>query len=210
MDSKFWGSYKVARAAKFAPGGSLTLISGAYSQRPGPQCCAAGCDQCRHRRAGTWPRAGSCSCTRECDIAGIDEDTSLCGHGTESARSHDAECSELTARAPRGRSREHRRGDPFRYDQPLSHRGNDYGRRRGQHRIGKLTFRSPNPLVRRIEIAASLRLGQRSAGRVVSVDPPARHARHRRGPKRLSPCQFCAGHKPFQSVSDLWVSIRRP
>ncbi|MGB8771529.1 MAG: SDR family oxidoreductase [Candidatus Korobacteraceae bacterium] len=34
MDSKFWGSYKVARAAKFAPGGSLTLISGAYSQRP--------------------------------------------------------------------------------------------------------------------------------------------------------------------------------
>jgi NAD(P)-dependent dehydrogenase (short-subunit alcohol dehydrogenase family) len=34
MDSKFWGSYKVARAAKFAPGGSLTLISGVYSERP--------------------------------------------------------------------------------------------------------------------------------------------------------------------------------
>jgi NAD(P)-dependent dehydrogenase (short-subunit alcohol dehydrogenase family) len=34
MESKFWGSYKIARAAKFAESGSLTLISGAYSQRP--------------------------------------------------------------------------------------------------------------------------------------------------------------------------------
>ena len=34
MDSKFWGAYRVARAAKITPGGSLTLISGFLSLRP--------------------------------------------------------------------------------------------------------------------------------------------------------------------------------
>ena len=34
MDSKFWGAYRVARAARLAPGGSLTLISGMLGRRP--------------------------------------------------------------------------------------------------------------------------------------------------------------------------------
>jgi len=34
MNSKFWGAYRVARAAKIAPGGSLTLVSGFLSERP--------------------------------------------------------------------------------------------------------------------------------------------------------------------------------
>jgi NAD(P)-dependent dehydrogenase (short-subunit alcohol dehydrogenase family) len=34
MDSKFWGAYRVARAARIAAGGSLTLISGFLSVRP--------------------------------------------------------------------------------------------------------------------------------------------------------------------------------
>lgn len=34
MNSKFWGAYRVARAAKIAPGGSLTLVSGFLSARP--------------------------------------------------------------------------------------------------------------------------------------------------------------------------------
>src|SRR6202051_2794896 len=34
MDSKFWGAYRVARAAKIREGGSLTLISGFLSVRP--------------------------------------------------------------------------------------------------------------------------------------------------------------------------------
>lgn len=34
MDSKFWGAYRVARAAAFAAGGSLTLVSGVLSRRP--------------------------------------------------------------------------------------------------------------------------------------------------------------------------------
>jgi NAD(P)-dependent dehydrogenase (short-subunit alcohol dehydrogenase family) len=34
MDSKFWGAYRVARAAKITDGGSLTLISGFLSVRP--------------------------------------------------------------------------------------------------------------------------------------------------------------------------------
>lgn len=36
MQSKFWGSYRVARAATIAPGGSLTLVSGAAARRPAP------------------------------------------------------------------------------------------------------------------------------------------------------------------------------
>lgn len=34
MDSKFWGAYRMARAAHLAPGGSLTLVSGFLSVRP--------------------------------------------------------------------------------------------------------------------------------------------------------------------------------
>jgi NAD(P)-dependent dehydrogenase (short-subunit alcohol dehydrogenase family) len=34
MDSKFWGAYRVARAAKIIDGGSLTLVSGFLSVRP--------------------------------------------------------------------------------------------------------------------------------------------------------------------------------
>jgi NAD(P)-dependent dehydrogenase (short-subunit alcohol dehydrogenase family) len=34
MGSKFWGAYRVARAAPISPDGSLTLISGGLSRRP--------------------------------------------------------------------------------------------------------------------------------------------------------------------------------
>ncbi|WP_445680543.1 SDR family oxidoreductase [Radicibacter daui] len=34
MESKFWGAYRVARAAQITPGGSLTFISGFLSVRP--------------------------------------------------------------------------------------------------------------------------------------------------------------------------------
>jgi len=34
MDSKFWGAYRVARAAKIGHGGSLTFVSGFLSRRP--------------------------------------------------------------------------------------------------------------------------------------------------------------------------------
>ncbi|MFF2324157.1 SDR family oxidoreductase [Agrobacterium sp. NPDC058088] len=35
MESKFWGAYNVARAARIKDGGSLTLVSGFLSVRPG-------------------------------------------------------------------------------------------------------------------------------------------------------------------------------
>lgn len=34
FDSKFWGAYRVARAASVSPGGSLTFVSGFLSARP--------------------------------------------------------------------------------------------------------------------------------------------------------------------------------
>ncbi len=36
MDSKFWGPYRVARAARINDGGSLVLVSGILSRRPQP------------------------------------------------------------------------------------------------------------------------------------------------------------------------------
>ena len=36
MEGKFWGAWRVARAAEIRPGGSLTLISGFLSVRPRP------------------------------------------------------------------------------------------------------------------------------------------------------------------------------
>ena len=34
MESKFWGAYRIARAAKISDGGSLTFVSGYLSERP--------------------------------------------------------------------------------------------------------------------------------------------------------------------------------
>jgi len=36
LESKFWGAWRVARCADFAPGGSLTIVSGFFSIRPRP------------------------------------------------------------------------------------------------------------------------------------------------------------------------------
>ncbi|MFJ6721712.1 MULTISPECIES: SDR family oxidoreductase [unclassified Streptomyces] len=35
MDSKFWGAYRIARSVSVDPSGSLTLVAGYLSQRPG-------------------------------------------------------------------------------------------------------------------------------------------------------------------------------
>jgi len=42
MESKFWGAWRVARAADIAPGGSLTLVSGFLSIRPRPAAAIVG------------------------------------------------------------------------------------------------------------------------------------------------------------------------
>lgn len=42
MESKFWGAWRVARAADIAPGGSLTLVSGFLSVRPRPGSAIVG------------------------------------------------------------------------------------------------------------------------------------------------------------------------
>src|SRR6266853_4906454 len=42
MESKFWGAWRVARAAEFRPGGSLTLVSGYLSIRPRPNSAIIG------------------------------------------------------------------------------------------------------------------------------------------------------------------------
>ena len=42
MEAKFWGAWRVARAAEFRPGGSLTLVSGYLSIRPRPNSAIIG------------------------------------------------------------------------------------------------------------------------------------------------------------------------
>ena len=42
MDSKFWGAYRLAKAAKLNDGGSMTFISGFLSQRPSPKAVLQG------------------------------------------------------------------------------------------------------------------------------------------------------------------------
>lgn len=42
MESKFWGAWRVARAARIVPGGSLTLVSGFLSIRPRPNSAIVG------------------------------------------------------------------------------------------------------------------------------------------------------------------------
>jgi NAD(P)-dependent dehydrogenase (short-subunit alcohol dehydrogenase family) len=42
MEGKFWGAWRVARAAEFRAGGSLTLVSGFLSVRPRPNSAIVG------------------------------------------------------------------------------------------------------------------------------------------------------------------------
>ena len=42
MDSKFWGAYRLAKAAKLNDGGSMTFISGFLSHRPSPKAVLQG------------------------------------------------------------------------------------------------------------------------------------------------------------------------
>jgi NAD(P)-dependent dehydrogenase (short-subunit alcohol dehydrogenase family) len=42
MESKFWGAWRVARAAEFRSGGSLTLVTGYLSVRPRPNSVIVG------------------------------------------------------------------------------------------------------------------------------------------------------------------------
>jgi NAD(P)-dependent dehydrogenase (short-subunit alcohol dehydrogenase family) len=42
MEGKFWGAWRVARAADIRPGGSLTLVSGFLSIRPRPAAAIVG------------------------------------------------------------------------------------------------------------------------------------------------------------------------
>lgn len=42
MECKFWGAWRVARAAEIAPGGSLTIVSGFLSIRPRPGSAIVG------------------------------------------------------------------------------------------------------------------------------------------------------------------------
>ena len=42
MDNKFWGAYHVGRHARLREGGSLTFLSGVYSQRPQPDAVLQG------------------------------------------------------------------------------------------------------------------------------------------------------------------------
>lgn len=42
MESKFWGTWRVARVADIAPGGSLTIVSGFLSIRPRPAAAIIG------------------------------------------------------------------------------------------------------------------------------------------------------------------------
>ncbi|WP_028241119.1 SDR family oxidoreductase [Stutzerimonas azotifigens] len=42
MQNKFWGAYHVGRSARIGAGGSLTLVSGVYAQRPNPAAVLQG------------------------------------------------------------------------------------------------------------------------------------------------------------------------
>lgn len=42
MESKFWGAYRIARAAKINEGGSITFVSGILSRRPSPNSVLQG------------------------------------------------------------------------------------------------------------------------------------------------------------------------
>jgi len=111
MEGKFWGAWRVARAAEIRPGGSLTLVTGFLSIRPRPNSAIVGAGERRARIAGTKPCAGTRAGPRQRGVAGI-IDTPIRAAMPEEARR------DMLARPPRAAGRPCRRGGRHRPPDP--------------------------------------------------------------------------------------------
>ncbi len=170
MNSKFWGAYRIARAARISGNGSLTLVSGYLSIRPRKGSAISGRDQCRGRRFVARPRARACARPRQLRLARLGEHAALgpvrraqggdAGRGQENHPGRD-----------RRRERAHRPPDHCLHDQPVHDRLDHLSRWRRLDRLSSRHIgRDHSPLAGGSEFASPC---EENSGRGGTLDNPS-------------------------------------
>lgn len=144
MESKFWGAYHVARAAKIRDGGSLCFISG-FRSAPLRKHCVAGSRKRGARGVDAWPRARVGSGPRQRGFARPGRDANVVRHGRSRARKDVRRCDGTLAAASYRRGIEHRERGPLSRVQSVRDRF-DRRRRWGCHHRGVSGFPIVGPL----------------------------------------------------------------
>jgi NAD(P)-dependent dehydrogenase (short-subunit alcohol dehydrogenase family) len=105
MEGKFWGAWRVARAAEITPGGSLTIVSGFLSIRPRPGSAIVGAANGRagsaRQESRDRPRAGA----RQRGVARHHRHADPCRHARGRAQGDAGEDRRWVARTARRRRR---------------------------------------------------------------------------------------------------------
>ena len=134
MEGKFWGAWRVARAAEIRPGGSLTLVSGFLSIRPRPDSRDRRRGQRRAGIAGAQPGARTRAGARELRVARHHRHADPRRHAGSRAPRHAGQGRGRLAGRPRRRRRRHRAANPRLHDHRLCHRIDRLSRwRRARH-----------------------------------------------------------------------------
>ena len=138
MESKFWGAWRVARAAEIRPGGSLTLVTGYLSTRPRPGAAIVGAVNGALESLHAWPGARARADQGQCGVARHHRYAYTRQHAGGCAPRHAHQDGRRVARWPGGRWRRYCPANPDFYDGRLCDRIDRLYRRR---RIGRLTLR---------------------------------------------------------------------
>ena len=119
MEGKFWGAWRVARAAEIRPGGSLTLVSGYLSIRPRPNSAIVGAANGALGIAGAESRARTRAGARQRRLARDHRHADPRRHAGSGAPRHARQDGSRLARWPRRRGRRYRAADPRLHDDRL-------------------------------------------------------------------------------------------
>ena len=92
MESKFWGAYRVARAAKINEGGTLTFVSGFLSVRPSATSVLQGAINAALEALARGLALGTCAGAGQCRLARTDRDAAVVGNGRGQARGDVCRC----------------------------------------------------------------------------------------------------------------------
>ena len=143
MEGKFWGAWRVARAAEIRAGGSLTLVSGFLSVRPRPNSAIVGAANGAIEVAGSLARAGTR--TRACELRlarhhrHADPRRHARGRAPRHARQDRSRLAGRTGRRRRG----YRAANPGVHDDRLCQRIDRLYRRRRAHFLTLRQSRNP-------------------------------------------------------------------
>ena len=135
VDSKFWGAYLIARAARIADGGSLTFVSGFLSRRPSASAVLQGAINAALEALARGLALERAPVRVNTVSPGLIDTPAVARHGGRGSCRIVPRRGRTPARAPGRPAGEHRGRHPVRRRQSLRHRVHRHGGRRRHDRL---------------------------------------------------------------------------